>query len=105
LTPDDLDRWVELADGQAGGADADGVDVDVETSMNELRERLLAVLADDEASMVPPSAGDLSPDEWNALDPAQRQQLQRQQLSRLDPRLIPRTMLRPSRHSSRRDRH
>jgi hypothetical protein len=89
LSSADLDRWVALA-----GGDAPLDNTDRQEAVAELRRRLLAVLVDDDASLVPPSAGHRSPEEWDAMAADERRVLQGQQLARLDPRLIPRTVLR-----------
>ena len=54
-----------------------------------LRERLLAVLADEELSLIPPSAGDMTREQWDALPEQERERYRRAQLGRVDPRFVP----------------
>jgi hypothetical protein len=89
-----LDSWLELT-----GSDRT---VDPEqlrsSEVAALRERLLAVLADDTgtASMPPPTAGGMSQEDWDALPEAERRVLRGRQLRSLDPRLLPRSVANPS---------
>ncbi len=99
----DVDDWLAMAAGpEMPGTfqhhvHDDGPDggIDIEP----LRNRLLAVLADEEASLVPPSAGDMSQQEWEALPEQQRECYRRLQLRRIDPRLVPNATLNARRSS------
>ncbi len=101
----DLDRWVQL------GADAldaspavtylNGHAAHHGSSGASLRERLLAVLAEEDASLVPPSAGDMTQAEWDTLTDLQREGYRREQLKQLDPRIVPRYTLGWSQSGSR----
>lgn len=97
----DLDAWVQL------GADALHASPAVTERTAEmangstLRERLLAVLAEEDASLVPPSAGDMTQAEWDTLSEVEREGYRREQLKQLDPRLVPRYTLGGSRSGSR----
>lgn len=88
----DLDQWPVMAagelsgDGPVGSADPDALDA--------LRQRLLRALDDDTASFVPPSAGDMSQDDWDRLPAEDRRRYQEAQLRRLDPRLVSRSLSR-----------
>lgn len=84
----DVDEWSsEVDDGStmcgtvSEEASADGV--------GSLRDKLLAVLADEEASLVPPVAGDMTQAEWEELSEAEREGYRREQLKRVDPRFVP----------------
>ncbi|MDH3682675.1 MAG: hypothetical protein OEV40_22310 [Acidimicrobiia bacterium] len=94
----DLDEWAEYASDEVPcppdkSSAADGI--------GSLGEKLLAVLADEEASLVPPSAGDMTQEEWNALTEAEREGFRRLQLKRVDPRFVPRYTLNTQRNGSR----
>lgn len=94
----DLDEWAEQAAEELPcppdkSTAADGV--------ASLGDKLLAVLADEEASLVPPSAGDMTQDEWNALTEAEREGFRRLQLKRVDPRFVPHYTLNTRKTGSR----
>lgn len=93
----DVDAWA------ASGID--GIRGAVEESplggASSLRDRLLAVLADEDASLVPPSAGDMTQQEWNELSEAEREGFRRQQLTRVDPRFVPHYTMNSRRSGSR----
>ncbi len=86
----DLDLWLEWAidDSMMDGRAADPL------ALAALWDRLLEVLGDEEASFVPPVAGPITQEQWKGLPASERQSAQRAQLSRLDPRLIARTIQR-----------
>ena len=91
-------------DGDGDGIDGDGVDregMDGDRSPLSLRDKLLAVLAEDDASLVPPSAGDMTQAEWDSLSEIEREGYRRKQLDQLDPRLVPRYTMGPSLSGSR----
>ncbi len=96
LSPGDLERW---ANGESATS-TEGADHRVEA----LRDRLLAVLADDEASMVPASAGDMTQQEWDELTEAQRESFRQLQLKRVDPRYVPTFTMAARRSGSRSSR-
>ncbi|MGI9614221.1 MAG: hypothetical protein ACR2QO_15020 [Acidimicrobiales bacterium] len=111
----DLDRWVEFG-AEAHSAASDGLseqlsatDVDSagdsttggDQSPLSLRDKLLAVLAEDDASLVPPSAGDMTQAEWDSLTEIEREGYRRKQLEKLDPRLVPRYTMGTSLSGSR----
>lgn len=103
-TPDpgdsiDLDTWLRIAaDCEPSPPIEDGPFPTPD--LCSLRDKLLAVLEDEEASLVPPAAGDMTQQEWDALPDAEREGYRREQLRRIDPRLVPRTTLN-SRRTSR----
>ena len=83
----DADLWAQTAQGDTeieGEALVDG-------EPGSLRDKLLAVLADEEASLVPPSAGGMTIDQWAGLTDAERERFRRRQLRRVDPRFVPET--------------
>ena len=76
----------------------------------DLRAGLLAVLEDEtgQRSLKPPTASELTQEEWDDLPEAERNPFRLAHLSSLDPRLLTNTVLnpagpfrRPSRHRSR----
>lgn len=79
-------------------ANGDGLTVgspDLEpATVEEMTRRLLRVLDDENATMVPPSAHGMSEEEWAELSPAERAHYGRLQLRSLDPRLLSRAVLR-----------
>ena len=77
------------------------VESDVGGDVNALREKLLAVLADENASLVPPSAGNMTIDQWNELSDAERERFRRRQLRRIDPRFVPSATSRNGSRSTR----
>ena len=115
----DLDRWVEFgADAQSAASDGlseqrsatdvartgdntDDSTTDGDQSPLSLRDKLLAVLAEDDASLVPPSAGDMTQAEWDSLTEIEREGYRRKQLDKLDPRIVPRYTMGTSLSGSR----
>jgi hypothetical protein len=100
----DLDRWVQLAadpPGSSSGADDEAPLHHEVRSGVSLRDKLLAVLAEDDASLVPPSAGDMTQAEWDSLSEIEREWYRRQQLQQLDPRIVPRYTMGTSLSGSR----
>lgn len=94
----DLDAWLAIVesetdpvqwpdDGLAGVGEGSGDGI---CDDRPLGDRLLDVLYDDEASLVPSPAAHLSQDQWNALPPAEREYFLWRSRRRIDPRLIPR---------------
>jgi len=63
----------------------------------QLLDRLLCVLEDEEATMMPATAGEtMTQSEWDSLTADEREPFRQAQLQRVDPRLIARTILRAS---------
>ena len=99
----DLDRWVELGtdalehDPSPTGSGLSSAD----HGYGSLRDKLLAVLAEEEGSLVPPSAGDMTQSEWDSLTEIEREGFRRLQLKQLDPRVVPRYTMGTSRAGSR----
>lgn len=91
------DQWVEIANGDP--LDPEVVDLDDVPdgeSLDLVTLQLLVVLGDETATMVPPSAGDIDQDEWSRMSAGNRARCRRSQLDSLDPRLLPRVILRSS---------
>ena len=97
----DLDEWVQLGADALASSPAVTDHSEVVTNGSTLRERLLAVLAQEDASLVPPSAGDMTQAEWDSLTELEREGYRRDQLKQLDPRLVPSYTLGVSRSGSR----
>ncbi|MGF1597202.1 MAG: hypothetical protein ACFCVK_09775 [Acidimicrobiales bacterium] len=84
-----MDLWLELTATSAGAA-VDGLRPTVRgPDAEELRRQLLRALDDEEASVVPPTADDLTPEEWHALPSRHRRRYRWMARRRLDPRLVP----------------
>ena len=95
----DVDQWVD------GGIEPEQANLAGEAVAAHgavtLRDRLLAVLDDEEASLVPPSAVDMTQEEWNSLTDAEREGFRRLQLKRVDPRFVPQYTMNTRRSGSR----
>ena len=86
----DPDQWVELA---ATGVECSESLVDVD-AIDQLAQQLGRVLATaSQESMVPPSAGSMSAREWAELPAEVRSAFSHEQLGKLDPRLLSRSIL------------
>jgi hypothetical protein len=96
----DLDEWSQLGAADRG-EDGSVPDLPVGAGSDSLRERLLAVLDDENASLVPPSAGDMTQAEWDSLSELEREGFRRLQLQQLDPRVVPRYTMSAMRSGSR----
>lgn len=96
LSPIDLDRWA--------AADTPGRTDERDPDVLALRDKLLEVLADEEASLVPPVAGDMTQAEWDALEEGERESYRRLQLKRVDPRFVPSYTTSQRHHGSRSSR-
>jgi hypothetical protein len=98
----DLDRWVQAgADAALDATSSDEPDPLPTGDGSSLRDKLLAVLAEEEGSLVPSSAGDMTQSEWDSLSDIEREGFRRLQLKQLDPRLVPRYTMGTSRSGSR----
>jgi hypothetical protein len=85
----DLDQWVRLA----AGDDAAQLTQAGSKPSAELLGQLRHVLADDEASLMPPiAAAEMTQAEWDALPDNDRARYQRQQLRQNNPLLYPLTI-------------
>jgi hypothetical protein len=84
----DLDQWVRLA----AGDDAAQLAQAGRKPPADLLEQVQHVLADDEASLVPPvAAADMTQAQWDALPEGERSRYRRRQLKRNNPLLYPMT--------------
>lgn len=83
----DVNHWLDIAEADIDMPASAGGSLD---GLRSLRRDLLAGLGDDDVSLVPASAGDLSPDEWHAMGAEERASYQAVQLAHVDPRLVPR---------------
>lgn len=99
----DPDHWVALANGDDEPTTDDPPPARPDAERVErLTERLLEVMSDDRATMVPPTAGGMSRREWDALPRRRRLGFTLRQLRGMDPRLFTRAVLRSP---GRRSRH
>lgn len=88
----DPDLWIEMANSATELPAAGPAGFDDRPDVDDLTDRLLHVLDDESASMVPPTARNLSYEEWQRTPPRARARLIRRHLASLDPRLLPRTV-------------